>query len=239
MRLLHPFMPFITEEIWQTIPHEGESIVIQSYPASNAAWKDSQAEQLFTLLEQTVSLVRTGRVLLNYPPGQSIPFSVSHEDQNKHRQLQQLERHLTHLSRGAAGVAPQSAWPKTKLLRLVTEGLSIGLVVSGDVDLKKALDRVVKQQEEQEKEVGRLVGKLGNREFVAKAPAEVIADHQTRLQGLRSDQASMWHELLDTQRDFKRTLTRLLENLVSFLTDTRDLMRDNDARLKLLESKLT
>jgi valyl-tRNA synthetase len=189
MRLLHPFMPFITEEIWQTIPHEGESIVIQSYPASNAAWKDSQAEQLFTLLEQTVSLVRTGRVLLNYPPGQSISFSVSHEDQNKHRQLQQLERHLTHLSRGAAGVAPQSAWPKTKLLRLVTEGLSIGLVVSGDVDLKKALDRIVKQQEEQEKEVGRLVGKLGNREFVAKAPAEVIADHQTRLQGLRSDQA--------------------------------------------------
>ena len=189
MRLLHPFMPFITEEIWQTIPHEGESIVIQSYPASNAAWKDSQAEQLFTLLEQTVSLVRTGRVLLNYPPGQLIPFSVSHEDQNKNRQLQQLERHLTHLSRGAAGVAPQSAWPKTKLLRLVTAGLSIGLVVSGDVDLKKALDRVVKQQEEQEKEVGRLEGKLGNREFVAKAPAEVIANHQTRLQGLRSDQA--------------------------------------------------
>ncbi|HKC93303.1 MAG TPA: valine--tRNA ligase [Nitrospira sp.] len=189
MRLLHPFMPFITEEIWQTIPHEGESIVIQSYPASNAAWTDSQAEQLFTLLEQTVSLVRTGRVLLNYPPGQSVPFSVAHEDQNKHRQLQQLERHLTHLSRGAAGVAPQSAWPKTKLLRLVTAGLSIGLVVSGDVDLKKALDRVVKQQEEQEKEVGRLEGKLGNREFVAKAPAEVIADHQTRLQGLRSDQA--------------------------------------------------
>jgi valyl-tRNA synthetase len=189
MRLLHPFMPFITEEIWQTIPHEGESIVIQSYPAPNAALTDSQAEQLFTLLKQTVSLVRTGRVLLNYPPGQSIPFSVSHEDQNKHRQLQQLERHLTHLSRGAAGVAPQSAWPKTKLLRLVTEGLSIGLVVSGDVDLKKALDRIVKQQEEQEKEVGRLVGKLGNREFVAKAPAEVIADHQTRLQGLRSDQA--------------------------------------------------
>jgi len=62
---------------------------------------------------------------------------------------------------------------------------------------------------------------------------------ESQVTGLRSDQASMWHELLDTQRDFKRTLTRLLENLVSFLTDTRDLMRDNDARLKLLESKLT
>ncbi|HEX8750886.1 MAG TPA: valine--tRNA ligase, partial [Nitrospira sp.] len=79
MRLLHPFMPFITEEIWQTIPHEGESIVIQTYPAPDTAWNAPQAEELFILLEQTVSLVRTGRVLLNYPPGQQIPFSVAHE----------------------------------------------------------------------------------------------------------------------------------------------------------------
>jgi valyl-tRNA synthetase len=62
-------------------------------------------------------------------------------------------------------------------------------VVSGDVDLKKALDRIVKQQEEQGKEIGRLEGKLNNQEFVAKAPPEVIADHQSRLQNLRNDQA--------------------------------------------------
>jgi|SRR5205823_10106941 len=61
---------------------------------------------------------------------------------------------------------------------------------------------------------------------------------ESQVAGLRSDYANMHHELLDTQRDFKRTLTRLLEALCSFLTDTRDLMRDNDARLKQLESKL-
>jgi valyl-tRNA synthetase len=188
---LHPFMPFITEEIWQTIPHQGESVVVQTYPASNATWHAPEAETLYTLLEQTVSLVRTGRVLLNYPPGQQILFSAAHEDQKKHRLLQELQRHLAHLSRGTANVAPQSAWPATKLLRLVQEGLSIGLVVSGDVDLKKALDRIVKQQDEQEKEIGRLNGKLGNQEFVAKAPPEVISDHQTRLQSLRNDQAML------------------------------------------------
>ena len=191
MRLLHPFMPFITEEIWQTIPHQGESVVVQTYPAPNTAWHAPEAEALYTLLEQTVSLVRTGRVLLNYPPGQQILFSAAHEDQKKHRLLQELQRHLAHLSRGTANVAPQSAWPATKLLRLVQEGLSIGLVVSGDVDLKKALDRIVKQQDEQEKEIGRLNGKLGNQEFVAKAPPEVISDHQTRLQSLRNDQAML------------------------------------------------
>src|SRR5438874_5184661 len=61
---------------------------------------------------------------------------------------------------------------------------------------------------------------------------------ESQVAGLRSDYASMHHELLDTQRDFKRTLTRLLEALFSFLTDTRDLMRAHDARLKQLESKL-
>ena len=191
MRLLHPFMPFITEEIWQTIPHQGESIVIQSYPAPTNAWYAPEAEHLFRLLEQTVSLVRTGRVLLNYPPGQQIPFSAAHDDQKKLHQLQELHPHLAHLSRGTANVAPQSTWPTSKLLRLVQEGLSVGLVVSGDVDLKKALDRIVKQQDEQDKEIDRLNGKLGNQDFVAKAPPEVIVDHQTRLRSLLNDQAML------------------------------------------------
>ena len=80
MRLLHPFMPFITEEIWQTIPHEGESIVIRPYPESEQTWDDPETEEQFLLLEQTVGLVRTGRVLLNYPPGQPIEFSMTHDD---------------------------------------------------------------------------------------------------------------------------------------------------------------
>ncbi len=191
MRLLHPFMPFLTEEIWQTIPHQGDSIVIQSYPAPNETWRAPEAEELFTLLEQTVGLVRTGRVLLNYSPGQPISFYMSHDDPSRNSRLHQLQRNLAHLSRGTADLAPRTDWPTVNLLRLVTEGLSVGLVVSGDVDLKKALDRIVKQQEEQLKEMGRLKGKLGNQEFVAKAPPDVILDHQTRLRSLEHDQTML------------------------------------------------
>jgi valyl-tRNA synthetase len=165
--------------------------VIRSYPAPDNAWQAPEAERLFMLLEQTVSLVRTGRVLLSYPPGQQIPFYVSHDDQPRQNQLRQVQRHLAHLSRGTADLTEQTAWPTTKLLRLVTEGLSVGIVVSGEVDLKKALDRIVKQQDEQEKEISRLNGKLGNQEFVAKAPPEVIADHHNRLRSLRNDQAML------------------------------------------------
>jgi valyl-tRNA synthetase len=189
MRLLHPFMPFITEEIWQTIPHEGESIVIRPYPASEQTWDDPVTEEQFLLLEQTVGLVRTGRVLLNYPPGQPIEFSMTHDDPAKLRQLGHLLPHVSHLSRGTADISSNGVSPVARRLRLVAGGLSIALVIAGDVDLKKALDRIVKQREQQEKELTRLEGKLNNHEFRGKAPADVLAEHESRLRSLQNDQA--------------------------------------------------
>jgi valyl-tRNA synthetase len=191
MRLLHPFMPFITEEIWQTLPHEGESIVIQRYPEPDQTWNAPDVEERFVLLELAVSLVRAGRVLLNYPPGQQIEFGVAHDDPERLRHLEELEPHLAHLSRGVPGIGVQSAWPPGQRLRLVAEGLTIGLIVSGEVDLKKALDRLVKQREEQDKDIARLTGKLDNKEFVAKAPAEVLTEHRARLSSLQHDQAML------------------------------------------------
>lgn len=191
MRLLHPFMPFLTEEIWQTLPHQGESIVVQRYPTSDGAWIAPDMEQRFGLLEQTIGLVRASRVLLNYPPGQQITFYVSHSEPRQQRHLEQLRKYLAHLGRGAVDLTPAATWPTGNLLRLVTEGLSVGIVVAGDVDLNKALDRIVKERSEQTKEIQRLEGKLGNQEFVAKAPPEVITDHQDRLTSLRRDQAML------------------------------------------------
>ncbi len=191
LRLLHPFMPFLTEEIWQSIPHQGDSIMVQRYPLTEPEWQAAEAQEMFAVLEQTVGLVRTGRVLLSYPPGQQLPFFVSHDEPSKQNHLQRLQQHVIHLGRGTADLTPPAQWPGGKLLRLVTEGLSVGLSVPGDVDLKKALDRIVKQQEEQDKEVARLNGKLGNQEFVSKAPPEVIADHQLRLRSLQHDQSML------------------------------------------------
>jgi len=201
MRLLHPFMPFITEEIWQTLPHQGDSIVIQHYPVPDPTWPADDAEQQFALLEHAVGLVRTGRVLLNYPPGQHVSFHVGHDDRNKHDQLHHLQRYLTHLSRGTAEVQPSDEWPSGKLLRLVTEGLSVGIEVSGDVDLGKAIDRLAKQIGEADKESQRISTKLNNGEFVSKAPADVIVEHQERLRTLSHDRA-----LLASSQDQLRTM---------------------------------
>jgi valyl-tRNA synthetase len=202
MRLLHPFMPFITEEIWQTIPHEGASIVIQTYPVVQDDWEAPEAEQSFGLLEQAVGLVRTGRVLLSYPPGRQVDFCVSHDDPARQEKLHALRPYLALLGRGTADVASPSAWPPGNLLRLVTEGLSVGITVAGEVDVKKALDRILKQQEEQDEEIRRLEAKLGSRDFVAKAPPEVITDHRSRVQSLRHDQAM----LLSSERQLRAML---------------------------------
>ncbi|HEY0349128.1 MAG TPA: hypothetical protein VGC60_13340 [Pyrinomonadaceae bacterium] len=79
------------------------------------------------------------------------------------------------------------------------------------------------------------VGTIATRVEVIEARVGAM---ESQLAALRSDFAGMRHELVDTQHEFKRTLTRLLGSLFSFLTDTRELMLDNDARLKQLESKL-
>ncbi|MDF0675242.1 MAG: valine--tRNA ligase [Nitrospira sp.] len=187
MRLLHPFMPFITEEIWQTIPHQGDSIVVQNYPGPDQAWTAPDAEQHFALFEQTVGLARTGRALLNYPHGQQISFHVGHDDPNKQSRLHELQRHLAHLSRGTIEVSSPRDWPAARLLRLVMEGLSVGIAVAEDVDLKKAIERLAKQITETDKELQRIDGKLKNAEFVSKAPPDVIAEHQKRVQTLSRD----------------------------------------------------
>ncbi|HRC44971.1 MAG TPA: class I tRNA ligase family protein, partial [Nitrospira sp.] len=187
MRLLHPFMPFISEEIWQTLPHEGDSIVRQPFPVAQPEWNSHDAEGLFALLDRSVSTMRMGRSLLNYPPAKVLEFHVFGPDMSNSDPLDSLRDHIAHLVRGSVHV--HEAWPAQRTLRLVTDGLSVGVNVEGDVELQKVLARIKKQLEDGKKEAERLEGKLGNKEFVAKAPPEVVVEQRQRLSTLYKDQA--------------------------------------------------
>jgi len=191
LRLLHPFMPFITEEIWQTLPHTGDTIVTQPYPTPLPAWDDASAENSFSVLEQSIGLIRTARVLLNYPPGQGVRVFVTHDDLAASATLVTLKQDLAHLGRGQISPIPISQWPTSNILRLVTGGITVGMSVEGTVDLKKSLDRLMKQIAETDRESQRLDGKLKSTDFVSKAPPEVITDHQNRLHALSRDRAML------------------------------------------------
>jgi len=191
LRLLHPFMPFISEEIWQTLPHEGETIVIQSYPVPQTDWHEPSAEDTFRLFEKSISLIRTARVLLNYSPGKEVRVFVTHEEPAASAILVTLEQDLVHLGRGQISPVPISQWPTSNVLRLGTGGVTVGVSVEGDVDVNKSLDRLVKQIAETDKESQRLDGKLKSADFVSKAPPEVITDHQDRRRALSRDRTML------------------------------------------------
>ena len=187
LRLLHPVMPFITEEIWQTLPHEGDSLVIQRYPAPIPEWNAKDIEAEFAVLEQFVTTVRTGRAQLNYQPGKVLALYGATSRGEQLTTLRHLLPFIEHLSRGSVKLAAVETWPTDKVLRLPVEGMTVGLVVEGEVDLEKVLSRLQKQSEEKEQEIQRLEAKLHNVEFTSKAPAEVIREHGDRLRILQQD----------------------------------------------------
>lgn len=191
LRLLHPFMPFLTEEIWQALPRNGEqtaSIMIRPYPSATTEWDSKDVEAQFATLERTVILARHGRALLAYPPGKMLTFFAAANDRDGHTNLITLKSHIEPLSRGTLTLTPRDAWPPD-VLRLVAEGVTVGIAVEGDVDLRKVLERLAKQRTDGVQELKRLEGKLGNAEFVGKAPPEVVAEHRERMLRLGHEQA--------------------------------------------------
>ncbi|MBI3602926.1 MAG: valine--tRNA ligase [Nitrospirae bacterium] len=201
LRLLHPFMPFISEEIWQTVPHEGDSIVTQPYPSPTPDRESKDAEASFATLEQFVTTVRTGRALLNYQPGKKITLYGAAVREDHFASLQQLRPSIEHLSRGTVHLTAIETWPTDKVLRLVTEGISTGLAVEGEVDFESLLQKIQKQHKDNQQETKRLEGKLGNVEFTSKAPPEVIQEHRDRVRTLQQES-----RLLDSSERQLRTM---------------------------------
>ncbi|MGQ0809761.1 MAG: valine--tRNA ligase [Nitrospiraceae bacterium] len=189
-RLLHPFMPFISEEIWQTLPHEGESIVTQAYPAPKAEWESKEAEASFSVLERCVTTLRTARSLLNYAPGEKVTFYTTGDSAHDVHRLTTLKNHIANLGRGIVHIVSIQQWPD-HVLRLVAEGITVGLVVEGNVDIRKAVDRIAKERTDGTKEIQRLEGKLTSHEFVSKAPSEVVTEHRERLKALQRDRSTL------------------------------------------------
>jgi len=182
MRLLHPFMPFITEEIWQTLPHEGTSIVRKPFPTTRADWESQEIEQEFNLLEECRALMNQARAILGYPAGKRLHFMVHGKTEavasiiKQHKELIEYMENVDTLRVAGTFNASNPGY-------LILTGGSIQVRTSmEDADLHKAENNVLKQRELLRKEVERTQKKLDNPDFVAKAPPEVLSEHRERLQ---------------------------------------------------------
>ncbi len=180
-RLLHPFMPFLTEEIWQALPHRGDSIVRQPFPEADPAWENADAEHSFAVMERCVTTVRTGRALLHYGPSTALTIRVAAHDPSDLARLHEVRHHIAHLGRGTVSVLEQRAWPTDRVLCLAVGRVTVGITIEGDVDLEKALERIHSQTQAAQQDAARLERRLASPDFAAKAPPEVVQESQDRL----------------------------------------------------------
>ncbi len=181
LKLLHPFMPFITEEIWQALPHDGESIMISSFPVYNEELSDAMAEQEMVIIMDAIKGVRNIRNEMNVPPSKKTKLFVVTESADI---FAKAEAFLEKLA-GASSVeilADKTSVPENAVSVVVNKA-EILLPLDELVDKEKELERLTKEKAKLESEIKRVEGKLSNKGFTDKAPAAVVEEE--RLKGIK------------------------------------------------------
>lgn len=183
LKLAHPFMPFITEEMWQATPHVGEALIAAPWPSAEAA-VDGAADAQFEALQAAVRAVRNTRAEYGVEPGRKIAATVRVDDAELRAALQAEAPVLALLAKLDAeqltfvgseeGAA--MAGQKGQIELVVGEGIEVFLPMAGLFDAAKEIERLQKQQSKLEKELAGLNGRLSNPKFVDKAPEKVVAE---------------------------------------------------------------
>lgn len=180
MRLLHPFMPFITEEIWQNLPHAGESITVAKWPESDTGLTDVQAAEEMKLLVEIIRSVRNSRAEVNTPMSKKIKMIVKAKDESV---LTILENNRAYLERFCnpeeLSLATEVNIPDKAMTSIVT-GAEIILPLEGLINLDEEIARLEKEWDKLNKEVERVQKKLSNEGFIKKAPAKVIEEEKAK-----------------------------------------------------------
>ncbi len=192
MELLHPFMPFITEEIWQHLPHEGQTIMLTTWPQVEEQFVDKKIEEEMALVMEIIRAIRNLRSEMNIPPGieAEIIIGANRED------------YLTVISNGEGFIKQLATVNNLKLeLKLaqkpqqavtaVVQGIEIFLPLKGLVDIEKEIARLEKEVDKMEQEISRLEKKLSNQGFLAKAPQEVIDKEKDKLNKYQANKEAL------------------------------------------------
>ncbi|HIX66001.1 MAG TPA: valine--tRNA ligase, partial [Candidatus Anaerotruncus excrementipullorum] len=178
LRLLHPFMPFITEEIWQALPHQGESIMVAPWPVYREELNFAQEEASFEKVMQAIRAIRARRGEMNVPPSRKARVYIATAEPETFRQGVPFIQRLAFASQVEIG----ESFSVEGAVQVVTDGARISIPMEELVDLEKERARLNKELAACEKEIAALSGKLANEKFVSKAPANVVEAERQKLQ---------------------------------------------------------
>ncbi|MBE7010030.1 MAG: valine--tRNA ligase [Ruminococcaceae bacterium] len=178
LELLHPFMPFITEEIWQKLPHEGESIVITEWPKYNQALDFAKEAADMEAIMAALKAIRNQRSEMNIPPSKKATVYIKTEKADVFAQgtgfFEKLAGAQQAIVVGEDFVAPANA------VSCVVDGAQLFMPLDDLVDKEKELARLNKEKETLLSEIKRVEGKLSNPGFVGKAPAQVVEEERKK-----------------------------------------------------------
>lgn len=184
MKLLHPYMPFITEEIYQCLPHEAESIMISKWPVADESLVDSEAERGMNAIMDSIKAIRNMRAEVNANPGKKIPaIMLVSED------LREVVAHNDSYIKLLGGIdnlelRPLNGEKPKNAMAAVVTGIEVYLPLAGLIDVEKETQRLSKELAAMEKDLQRAGGKLNNAGFLAKAPEDVIAKERAKYEEL-------------------------------------------------------
>ncbi|MBM3219847.1 MAG: valine--tRNA ligase [Candidatus Rokubacteria bacterium] len=179
LRLLHPLMPFITEEIWQRLPHEGDSIMIAPYPKAAAVAADPEADRFVTLVMGAITAIRTIRGEMRISPATTLNVTVKPHGSDtatftQHRAL------VEGLARASVAVDAAATRPKGSALGVVGAS-ELYVALAGVVDVAAERQRLQKEIKRAADTIGFTRGKLGRPDFVDRAPAEIVEKERDKL----------------------------------------------------------
>ena len=178
MKLLHPFMPFITEEIWQHLPHEGESIMISQWPEYDEKLNFPQDEESMELIMQAISAIRNRRAEMNVPPSKKAKVIIVTAKTDVFTQGTAFFEKLA--SASEAVVQTDKSGISDNAVNVVVPSAEIYLPLDELVDKSKELERLNAEKKKLEGEIKRVEGKLNNPGFVNKAPAKVVDEEKAK-----------------------------------------------------------
>jgi len=184
LRLLHPFMPFITEELWQALPHQGDSIMIAPWPEANPALRDDEADAAMGLIMEVVTSARRLRIERGVEPGAAVDITVTGESERAAKVLAAGKDVIANLAR-AGSVALGEPAPEAEVATDVVpwEGEQVRVAVSAAAsvqELAKEQQRLQRDLAKLEGEAERIRGRLENADFLQRAPQHVVADTRAR-----------------------------------------------------------
>lgn len=186
LRLLHPIMPFVTEEIWQQIGGQDKSIVVADYPRVNEAYQDSQVEAQMAQLMELIRAVRTIRNEMNTPLSKPVDLYIKVQDAAGQALLEANQAYIKRFCNPAQLVISQAPEHPEEVVTQVLSFAEILMPLKGLIKLEDELARLEGEQAKLEKEVARIDGKLSNEKFVSRAPEHVVAEERNKRQGYLS-----------------------------------------------------